>query len=182
MKHRRALLAALATVTLTTACGFKLRGSADIPFRSIFLGVPEASSLGYELRRNLRAGTDVRIVTDAKDADARLDVLSESRDKEVLSINSAGRAREYTLRYRLSFKVTDAKGRDYIPPTEISLSRDISFNEDALLAKESEEALLYRDMQSDMVQQILRRLSAIKVDPVEPGDALTTPVVKEPGK
>ena len=66
--------------------------------------------------------------------------------------------REYQLRYRVGFRVHDAKGRDYLPPSEIQLTRDISFNDTQVLAKESEEALLYRDMQSDMVQQILRRL------------------------
>ncbi|MFN0162016.1 MAG: LPS assembly lipoprotein LptE, partial [Burkholderiales bacterium] len=34
------------------------------------------------------------------------------------------------------------------------------FNDTQVLAKESEEALLYRDMQTDMVQQVLRRLAA----------------------
>jgi LPS-assembly lipoprotein len=70
--------------------------------------------------------------------------------------------REYTLFYKFRFKVRDNNGKPLLEPTEIVLKRDISFNESAVLAKESEEALLYRDMQSDLVQQILRRLSALK--------------------
>jgi LPS-assembly lipoprotein len=58
--------------------------------------------------------------------------------------------------------VIDAKGGQLLAPTEITLRRNLAFNEQQVLAKESEEALLYRDMQSDLVQQILRRLAAMK--------------------
>jgi len=42
------------------------------------------------------------------------------------------------------------------------LSRDVTFNDTEILAKEAEEQLLFRDMQADMVQQIIRRLAAAK--------------------
>ncbi len=155
-------LTAMTGLSLLSACGFRPRGSADIPFTTLFLGATEGSGLGNELRRNLRSGTKVQLVDDVKAAEARLDILSEAREKEVLSVNREGRAREYTLRYRVNFRVHDGKGREFIPVTEITLKRDITFNEDARLAKESEEALLYRDMQTDMVQQLLRRLSALQ--------------------
>ena len=161
---RRTLILAVAAAGLSSAlsgCGFKLRGSAELPFRTLYLNVAESSGLGTELRRNLRSSSNVRLVTDAKEAQAQFQLLNEAREKEVLSVNSDGRAREYTLRYRISFRLHDGKGRDLIAPTEVALKRDITFNEDARLAKESEEALLYRDMQTDMVQQILRRLSAL---------------------
>ena len=93
-----------------------------------------------------------------------LDILGEAREQDILSLNAQGRAREYTLRYKLSFKVSDGKGREFIPATQIAVQRDISYNESEVLAKESEEALLYRDMQTDLVQQILRRLAAVKID------------------
>ena len=53
-------------------------------------------------------------------------------------------------------------GKELIPETELLQQRDISFNESAVLAKEAEEALLYRDMQTDIVQQLMRRLAAVK--------------------
>ncbi|CAN5243743.1 hypothetical protein BH10PSE17_BH10PSE17_29540 [soil metagenome] len=158
---RRTLLGAAGL--LTAGCGFHMRGSANVPFKTMFLNVAEASGLGNELRRNLRAASEVRIVDTPAEAEAIFDLITETREKEILSINSAGRAREYTLHYRVRYRVHDGKGRDFIASSELSLKRDISFNEDALLAKESEEALLYRDMQTDMVQQILRRLSIIQI-------------------
>lgn len=157
---RRRLLGAALLLPLA-GCGFRLRGSAQIPLESLYLNVPENSTLGNALRRTLRAASNVKIVDDPQQAQARFDLLNESREKEVLSINSAGRAREYTLRYRIQYRVHDGQGTDFVAPSELTLKRDISFNEEATLAKEAEEALLFRDMQTDMVQQIMRRLSLI---------------------
>ncbi len=147
-----------------TACGFQLRGSTELPFRTLWVGFSDASPLGTEFKRYIRSGTSTRLVDNAVDAEARLQVLGESRNKEILSLNANGRVREYNLFYTFVFKVDDGKGRDFIPPTRITLRRDISVNENTQLAKEAEENLLYRDMQSDLVQQLLRRLAAAKPD------------------
>lgn len=158
-------LAALLAAAVLAGCGFQLRGSNgqyNMPFQSIWLSFNESSPLGTELKRNLRAGDTVRVVTDASKAEALFDVISESRGKAILSLNSLGRVREYSLSYTLVFQVRDANNRQLLAPTEITLRRNIAFDESQVLAKESEEALLYRDMQADLVQQILRRLVAIK--------------------
>jgi LPS-assembly lipoprotein len=159
----RALAAVLLALALS-ACGFQLRGSGGqytLPFHSLYVGFSDTSALGTELKRNLRGGGTV-VATDAKAADALFDVLAETRNKSILSLNSQGRVREYLLTYTLQFRVRDAKGAELLGPTEISLKRSYTFNESQVLAKESEESLLYRDMQTDLVQQILRRLAAIK--------------------
>ena len=165
MNAFRKLVLLFAVAATLSACGFQLRGSAgqySMPFKSIYLAFPETSSLGTELKRNLRGGDLVDVVTDPAKAEARFEVLSEGRGKQILSLNSQGRVREYLLTYTLVFRVRDAKGAELLGPTEISLKRPLTFNETQVLAKESEEALLYRDMQTDLVQQILRRLAAVK--------------------
>lgn len=162
---KRRAVCALALATLLSACGFQLRGSngqAALPFKTIYIGIADTSPLGSELKRNIRASGDTLVVTDPKAAEVSLDVLSELREKAVLSLNTQGRVREYALYYKLRFRVRDDKNKELIAPTEIVLKRDISFNESAVMAKENEEALLYRDMQSDLVQQLLRRLHALK--------------------
>lgn len=160
---RRAIVLTVLAASLS-ACGFHLRGSDgrfNMPFQSIYLSFAETSPLGTELKRNLRGG-DTKVVAEPDQAQARFDVLSESRGKSILSLNSQGRVREYLLTYTLVFRVRDTAGAELLGPTEINLKRSITFNETEVLAKESEEALLYRDMQTDLVQQILRRLAAIK--------------------
>jgi LPS-assembly lipoprotein len=164
--QRRSLLTLMASgaALVIAGCGFELRKAPNFPFKSIYSPYSEANALGIELRRSLESGGNVRVITDARfidQADVILDVLSELREKVVLSRNAAGLVREFQLRLRFSFRLRTPKGKELIPTTEIVQQRDISFNESAALAKESEEALLYREMQSDVVQQIMRRLAAV---------------------
>ncbi|HEY0062716.1 MAG TPA: LPS assembly lipoprotein LptE [Telluria sp.] len=161
----RKVVLTLAVLASLSGCGFHLRGSGGeyrMPFKSIFLNFQDTSSLGVELRRNLRGGNLVEVTNDATKAEAQFDVVAESRGKQILSLKGQGRVGEYLLTYTVVFKVTDANGRLLLAPTEISLKRSLPFDERQVLAKESEEVLLYRDMQSDLVQQILRRMTAIK--------------------
>ena len=150
---------------LSSSCGFQLRGQATLPFETMYVGIPDISPLGIELKRNIVAGTRTKLVNNPAEAKAILSVVAEERTKTILSFNTAGRVREFQLRFRFSFRVHDPQGRDYLPLNEIVLTRDVSFNDSQVLAKEAEEALLYRDMQSDMVQQILRRLAAAPAQP-----------------
>jgi LPS-assembly lipoprotein len=155
---------AIAASSLLGACGFKLRGAAQLPFTSLYAGFAENSSLGQELRRALESN-DVRVITDSRQLDTAqvvLDVLQDQREKTVVGVNASGQVREFQLRIRFKFRLRTKEGKELIPETELLLQRDISFNESGALAKESEEALIYRSMQSDIVQQALRRLSSVK--------------------
>ncbi len=149
---------------LLSACGFALRGPVTFPFASIYLGFPDSSPLGAELKRNIRANGHTMIASDKSAADVAFEVLAERREKIILSLNSQGRVREYNLTYSFRFRVIDRAGKEVLEPADINLKRNISFNETQVLAKEAEEALLYRDMQSDLVQQIMRRLAVLKMD------------------
>ena len=168
--QRRAFLvfaassASLAFVSLS-GCGFALRKAPDFAFTTLYSGLAESSPLGVELRRSLEATRKVKVISDARllnEAQVILDVLLDQREKVVLSLNASGQVREFQLRLRFRFRLRTLAGKELIPASEIALQRDISFNESAVLAKEAEENLLYRDMQSDVVQQIMRRLAAVK--------------------
>jgi LPS-assembly lipoprotein len=139
-------------------CGFQLRGTADVPFETVYL--PNATGgIALDLKRNIQAGTRAKVIDDPKKAEAILQFTEETRNKEILSLTGTGRVREFQLRYRVGFRVHDGKGGDYVPQSLIQLTRDVTFNDSEVLAKESEEQLLFRDMQIDMVQQIMRRLA-----------------------
>jgi LPS-assembly lipoprotein len=159
------LLLCLALASVLGACGFQLRGAQTLPYQRIYLDLPEHAEMTADLRRAI-ATTSTEVVTERKNAEAVFSTSGEIRDKAILSLNSAGRAREFQLRYRYSYRVTDTAGRNLSAPGEINLTRDFSFDDAQVLAKEQEEALLWRDMQKDLVQQLLRRLAAAK--PVTP--------------
>jgi LPS-assembly lipoprotein len=151
--------ALLVLALVLAGCGFQLRGTANVPFATVY--VPGAGGgIALDLKRNIQAGTNAKVVDDPKAADAVLQFTEEVRDKEILSLTATGRVREYKLHYRVGFRVHDSKGADFVPQTRLQISRDITFNDTEILAKEAEEQLLFRDMQNDMVQQIMRRLAS----------------------
>jgi LPS-assembly lipoprotein len=167
--RRGRVCAALLAVALTVSgCGFHLRGDSGhytLPFPTIYVGLPESSPLAIDLKRNIRANGGTTVVGTAREADGVIEVLSnpeKTKTKTILSLNSNGRVRQYLLTYSIVFRVLDKQGKQLLAATSITLTRPIDFNETQLLAKEQEEALLYKDMQTDLVQQMMRRIAAVK--------------------
>jgi LPS-assembly lipoprotein len=144
------------------ACGFQLRGQATLPFETLYISFPVGNPIGTDLRRFVKAGTSTRIVDDPKTAQATLEVISAANERQIMSVSGGGRVREFELRYRVSFRLIDAKGLELIPTNEIALRRILPYTDAQVVAKEGEEAMLVREMQSDAAAQILRRLEAAK--------------------
>ena len=152
-------LAALVVALALAGCGFQLRGTANLPFETIV--IPGAGGgIALDLKRNIQSGTNAKVIEDVKSTQAVLQFLEEVRQKEILSLAATGRVREYRLVYRVGFRVHDGKGGEFVPANTIRLTRDVTFNDSDILAKEAEEGLLFRDMQFDMVQQVMRVLAA----------------------
>lgn len=157
----RALISVVLALSLA-ACGFQLRGSQPLPFSSMHFAVADSSVIGIGLKRQVRAQGGTRIADSPQEAEAIFTIIGEAKEKQILSVSGTGRVREFQLRYRLAFRVHDLKGRELIAPSEIVLARTLSFSDEYVLAKEREEELLYRDMEGDMVQQLMRRLAVAK--------------------
>ncbi len=150
---------------LLASCGFQLRGAATLPFNTVYVDASPASVFATQLRRVIGAGSQTRVTNNPAEAEATVQVLNELREKEILSLSAGGRVRELQLRYRVHYQVLDKNKTPLAPPGEIVLRRDFSFNEQEQLSKEAEEALLYRDMQTDAVHQLVRRLQVAAKSP-----------------
>ncbi len=155
--------ATLAFAALLSACGFQLRGSTALPFETLMVTGADNTPFAIDLRRGLRASRRVELVDEPARAQAVLQVTGLSQERRILSLSAAGRVQEYQLIYRVSFRVHDGRGQELLPLNDIVLRRDITYNDSQVLAKEQEEILLVRDMQNDAVQQVLRRLSAVRL-------------------
>lgn len=158
-------LPALLCTLLLAACGFQLRGEANLPFETLYVQAPTGSQFAIQVRRMITAGSSTKIIDNAKGAEATLVLVGEKREKNILSLSGTGRVSEYQLRYLMSYRVMDRNAVEIIPVTEIALKRDLSYSDAELLSKEAEDALLFRDMQNDAVQQLLRRLQLTKLSP-----------------
>lgn len=171
---RRKLLGAAARVAVWSAaggalaslagCGFKLRTPPDFAFRSIRVAAAPNSPLALELLRQIGSTGQVQALSAQQngEVDVTLELLREQREKVVAGVNASGQVREFQLRLQLQFRLRARDGRELIESTELLQQRDMSFSETVALAKEAEEALLYRDMQADLVRQLIRRLAALR--------------------
>jgi LPS-assembly lipoprotein len=167
LTQRRALLNGTARLALVAgllgglgACGFKLRGAMNFAFASLRIAGSEGTPVAVDLRRALEV-SGVPVFTSATPTSPEGDT-----GQVVLTVlvgqTAVGQVRELQLRTRFRFRLRTQNGRQLLDDTELLLERDISFTETAVLAKDAEEALLFRDMQSDIVQQVMRRLAAVK--------------------
>jgi LPS-assembly lipoprotein len=159
---RASAVAGIVLAFVVASCGFHLRGEATYTFSTIFVNAPSAPALAAELRRALDATGSAKVVDDPKKAQVILDVPLVVDDKEVLSISGAGAVQEFALIKRVGFRLHDADGSDWLPPGELSVRRTYTFNESEVLARGTQEERLLKEMQTDAVQQLIRRLQAAK--------------------
>lgn len=168
--HRRllaALLLPLATaLTLPLAgCGFALRGStpdSQLAFDSVYLDVPTGTPLERDLRTSIRSQRTAKLVEDPKVAAVALRVLDDKQERKVLTLNSQGQVREFSLTYRIRYELTDKNNKKLLPPSEIALQTILSYSESQVLAKEQEEKLIFDDMRRDAVSQVMRQLAQVR--------------------
>ena len=159
---RPSTFAAAALCLLLASCGFHLRGQATLPFESMYIsGSPSFATL---LARGIRTGSNTRIIDNPKEAQVTLQIVGEQNERVILSLSGSGRVREIQLRYRVTYRLTDRENRELLETSQVQLKRDLSYSDNDVLGKEQEEALLVRDMRSDAVQQLVRRLQAAKID------------------
>jgi LPS-assembly lipoprotein len=157
---RRRVLLALAPLALA-ACGFELRRIPALPFRSIALtGFAPRSPFAAELRDNL--AKTVRVVDAPAQAEVVLQALGERREKSVVASTAAAQVREFQLRLTFRFRVETPAGHELIAPVDLELQNDLSYAENFALAKQQEEDELFRQMQTDAVMQVMRRLASIQ--------------------
>jgi len=151
---------ALAGMTLLASCGFELRGDPAVGSKT--LSVTGGSQGAAEIRRTLSIGP-TRLVAPPAEAEAQLRILNEAREKSVYTLTGAGRVYEFQLRLAVKYQLS-VPGREepVIAPTDIEARRLITYVESAPIAKETEEQLLYKDMQVDLARQILRHIAAVK--------------------
>jgi LPS-assembly lipoprotein len=148
--------------SLLSGCGFHLRGSVDLPAnyqRMAIEGVSPYSDLGLKLKRGLQAN-GVEVV-DATAANVILKLSQVSYQRRLLSVSAlSGKTAEYELHYSLKMSVRDRQGNVLVPEQALQQLRDYVFDQSNVLATGNQEAQLRKDMERDLVGQILRRLQA----------------------
>lgn len=148
-----------------TGCGFALRQAPHFVFTSASFTGNVTTSVSRALQREL-AATGIQVTgavpRGGPAVDVVLNVQTDQRERAVVGQTSSGQVRELQLRTRFRYSLSTPRGKELIESTELLLEREISFTETGALAKAAEEQLMFNDMQGDVVQQIMRRLAAVK--------------------
>jgi len=153
--------ACLALFMLLSACGFALRGVTPMPFDTLYVGIPDNSQFGADVRRSLRAASpNTKLVDTPKEAQAILQQVADTRTLREVSLNAQGRVEEYELGINFTFRLIDNKGRALIPDTTLSIYREMPYDDQVVQAKQGQIETLYKAMQRDLVSRVLRRMTA----------------------
>lgn len=164
MSLRRLFLCML-LLTVLSACGFQLRGSrpdSRLPFTTLYLDVTRNTQLERDLRSAILAQDDVRLTTDAKTAQATVRIISEAEERKILTLNAQGQVREFSLLYRLRYEVREADGKVLLKPSELALQAFMTYSEAQAIAKETEQKMIFSDLRSDAINQIIRQMAQLK--------------------
>lgn len=154
----------LALFMLLSACGFALRAVTPLPFETLYIGIPDNTQFGADVRRSLRAASpNTRLVDTPKQAQAILQQIGNDRTLREVSLNAQGRVEEYELGINYTFRLIDTKGRALIPDTTLSIYREIPYDDQIVQAKQGQIETLYNAMQRDLVSRLLRRMTAPEV-------------------
>jgi LPS-assembly lipoprotein len=163
VKRRLALVSIVAiSFGAIGGCGFKLRQPQTFRFGSFYSNFPPNSVIGADLNRLLKSQGQVRVETDPTKAQVRMMVRIDTRERDIVGYSATGRPREYQLRQRLTYQLLDSKADPIGTAIELVVRRDISTTDAEQNAKEQEEELLFKEMQADLVDQVLRRLGALQ--------------------
>ncbi len=168
IRNQLKLIAFLTIVLALTACGFHLRGEATMPFKTLYIEAANPNSPLMEELHRLLEFNHIQLAKTAENAEVILNISSDLPEKQILTLGGSGRVSEFQLRYRVSLRAYDKEQREWLSADELLLSRDYTYDDTLILAKEAEEQQLYQSMRSDMAQQIMRRLVHAKPHALPP--------------
>jgi LPS-assembly lipoprotein len=153
-------LFALAPISGLVACGYRLRGMVDLPFKVIAITGSPSPPLRADLQTAILIGTDAKVAINPKDADLTLEITSDLNGREILAYNANGQVSAYRLNIRVGFRAYDNSGAELVPEAEIYLTRDMDFSVSIVLATDVQVQQFLSLMRRDLAAQILRRVSA----------------------
>ena len=152
----------LLSAIVVSGCGFHLQGRQPLPaaFSYTFVDAKdEQTDFVQDLRKALIA-SNVNVIATKGSSGAVITVHEDELTERILSVSARNIPTEYELTYQVRFSVM-SEGKTLIDKEEISATRDISFDEAQLLAKEREQEILSEALARDLVALVMRRLAAL---------------------
>ena len=153
-------LMGLLSISPLMACGYRLKGMVDLPYKVVAITGNPSPPLRADLQRAILTGTDAKVAINPKDANLIIDVTNDVTGREILAYNANGQASAYRLNIRVGFRAFDVDGAEVVPEAEIYITRDMDFSVSTVLATDAQQQQFLALMRSDLAVQILRRVAA----------------------
>lgn len=166
MRRLRNALALAALALLLGACGFQLRGQADLPSEMSLTQMVVDDPYSTLARRvqTLLEQNGVSFVDGSK-ATAILEIPVNEVVTSVLTIGDNARVREYRISHTVQFRLIDAAGEELLTLQTLTQSREISFDEQKILASSREQEYLKKDLAEDLARLLVSRLESVTAGP-----------------
>lgn len=148
-------------ILVITGCGFKLRGMVDMPtwLNNISITVKAAHQDLASLLKDSFQSYGVRIVADPGKAEYLLIIENDASQQQMTSVSASTTPRQYLLTYTIVYSLIKANGTPIVTSNIISVTRQLTVNNDRILGSDAEEILIYAEMRREAVMQIINRLS-----------------------
>ena len=159
---RRCILGSLVFIPFggLIACGYRLKGMVDLPFKAIAITGNPSPPLRADLQAAILTGTDTKVAINPIDADLILEITNDVNSREILAYNANGQISAYRLNIRVGFRVFDTSGSEIVPEAEVYMTRDMDFSVSTVLASDAQMQQFFSLMRRDLAVQILRRIAA----------------------
>ena len=161
-KIRIKLLFLVIAITLSS-CGFKLKGSYEIPYQTIYLQAAGESRVGRIIKKKIQRKSNIEIVQTLSAAEATINILEEVSTRAVAVLSNVGSVDEYELIYTVRYRIGPGQNSSSMQEGQIVLRRKITHSDLDIAAKSNEEDALINDMASEAATGILVRLSRTKI-------------------
>jgi len=157
----RKRLALLVCFFLITSCGFKLRGTAEMPvwLNNVAIVVQSAHRDLLPLIKDQLQSYSIRVIDNPTQADYVLVLEKDSFQQQITSVGASTNPRQYLLLYTVQFSLLKVKGKPLISSGSVIVSRQLTVNNDRILGSDYEESMINREMRQDAAMQIMNRIS-----------------------
>lgn len=150
-------------VMIIVGCGFKLRGTIPWPseYQNVYMegyNPTDRNSFFYSVKNFFPES--VNIVSNSKDADAIIQILSETQTTRTISALAANRDTEEVVTLTIVAQVVEKNGQPILPATTLMRERDFTYDESNLLGKSTDVQNVTRQLRQDIASMFMRRLEA----------------------
>ena len=139
------------------SCGYQLRGAQEVSFKTISINGGSKKFTNILKKKFNQSGVQIN----ALDSEISLEIINDNLSKEILSLSSKGKVREYQIVYRVTYRVKTKVG-EWGSPVKIETSRDYTFDDANIIAKTEEELRIIKGMQDQLVRTMVTQISISK--------------------